>query len=160
MIIIADDREKQAYESAKYRVERGRLPIGDFSIKGLENKIAVERKTFCDLTACLGQKREKKRFEGELFRSQALDYFAIVVEASFDDLVTTGNGNRAHRVQSLLSLTVRYKTPIFFAGDRERGRWLTINLLENYWVQMMETVDLIKSAVEMPRQGRLWEAKQ
>ena len=62
----------------------GTLAIGDYSIVGLENHIAIERKALADLIGCLTTDRD--RFERELHRGRALDYFALVIEATLSDL--------------------------------------------------------------------------
>ena len=48
MIIKIDTREQTPYEF-KNPSEVGTIPIGDYSISGLENHIAIERKKINDL---------------------------------------------------------------------------------------------------------------
>ena len=152
MIITIDSREKSPYEVVRYTTETGSLAIGDYSIKGFENAVAIERKTIQDLTACLSQSREIKRFEGELSRSRALDFFAVIIEATFADFVYSNNGSpktcAKARLNALLQLAVRYRVPLYFAGNREQARWLTIALLESYWRQLTETAQAVKNASE------------
>ena len=83
MLIKIDTREQLPY-SFIIPSEVGTLPIGDYSISGLEHNISIERKTLDDLVGCLTQQRE--RFERELFRGKALDYFTLVVEGSLSDI--------------------------------------------------------------------------
>ncbi|WP_241160230.1 hypothetical protein [Desulfovibrio sp. ZJ369] len=52
----------------------GSLTVGDYSLEGLTDKVAVERKELPDLVQCLG--RERERFERELQRGMPLDAFA------------------------------------------------------------------------------------
>ena len=84
MKILIDTREQQPYEFENPS-EVGTLSCGDYSIMGLENHIAIERKELNDLIGCLTTDRE--RFERELYKARALDYFALVIETSFSDLV-------------------------------------------------------------------------
>ena len=129
--IKIDTREQQPYEFENSEV--GTLSIGDYSICGLEDHIAIERKELNDVIGCLTSDRE--RFNKELQRGKALDYFALVVEASLSDIA-----NRQYRsemqpkaaIQSLLTFSVRYRLPIFFAESREYSQRITQSLLCKY----------------------------
>ena len=79
MRLIVDSREQSpfSFKGPRYEdvtVEVGTLTVGDYSLAGLTDKVAVERKSLPDLVACLG--RERERFERELQRGAALDAFA------------------------------------------------------------------------------------
>ena len=91
MKIIVDNREQRpfSFRGAPHdgvTVEAGTLAVGDYSLAGLTDKVAVERKELADLVTCLG--RERDRFERELARGAALDAFAVAVEASWADLAS------------------------------------------------------------------------
>lgn len=132
MKIKIDTREQLPYEF-RTSSEVGTLSIGDYSVAGLEDSVAVERKTIDDLVGCLTTGRE--RFERELHRGKALDYFALVVEASLSDLANgryRSKMNPKSAIQSLLTFSVRYKLPIFFAESREYGQRVTESLLLKY----------------------------
>ena len=79
MKIIVDSREQLSYHFQTPSI-RGTLATGDYSIAGLEDLIAIERKTLDDLIGCLCNGRE--RFERELYRGKSLDYFAVIIETS------------------------------------------------------------------------------
>lgn len=85
MLIVVDSREQCPFpfthERYEAKTKQGALTVGDYSLAGLEDKVAVERKSLPDLVACLG--RERERFERELMRGAALDAFAVVVEADW-----------------------------------------------------------------------------
>ena len=64
---------------------RSALPEGDYSLMGVTDRLAIERKELDDLIACLmGSNWE--RFKHELHRPQFFDLAAVVVEGIFDDL--------------------------------------------------------------------------
>lgn len=132
MRIVVDSREQLPYQF-KSPCEVGTLQVGDYSICGLEDCVAVERKEINDLIGCLTSDRE--RFEKELHRGKALDYFALVIEASLRDLA---NGkyhsqmNPRSAVQSLLAFSIRYRLPIFFWENRAYGQRITESLLCKY----------------------------
>jgi len=131
MKIIVDTREQLPYKFKDSEV--GTIPIADYSACGLENYIAIERKELNDLIGCLTTGRE--RFEKELHKSMALDYMALVIEASLSDIVNgryRSNMNPKSAIQSLLAFSVRYRLPIFFAENREYGQRITESLLTKY----------------------------
>ena len=138
LIVVVDSREKIPYEFPLSQVRT--LPTGDYSIVGLEDHIAIERKTKADAYRSLGYARA--RFQRELERLAALDYAAIVVECSMSDFMVPPPFSQLHSnaaLGTLLSWSVRYRVPVFFAGSREQGQWLTQYLLSRYsWYAMQE----------------------
>ena len=132
MKIVIDTRERLAYKFQTQSL-RGTLATGDYSIAGLEDLIAIERKTRDDLIGCLTGGRQ--RFERELHRGRALDYFAVIIEATLSELV---NGNYRSQmtpksaIQSLMAFSVRYRLPVFFVETRSYGARVTESLLLKY----------------------------
>ncbi len=78
MKILIDSREQNpfTFQGRHYggvEIEAASLQTGDYSLAGLQDRIAIERKSLADLVACLG--RERGRFERELTRAAALEVF-------------------------------------------------------------------------------------
>ena len=138
MKVIVDSREQApfTFRHEKYAgtvAETGALDTGDYSLAGLIDRVAVERKSLPDLVACLS--RERERFERELQRAAALDAFAVVVEASWADLAAgqyRSQLNPHSACQSVLAFTVRYRTPFIFAGSRAGAEYVTWGFLRQY----------------------------
>lgn len=88
MIIIQDNREKYPWKFAFYDdivVEPGTLKTGDYSIKGFETQICVERKrTTSELSINLGSKA--KQFEAEFERMSHFRFAFIVCEFTIEDI--------------------------------------------------------------------------
>ena len=129
--ILIDTREQRPYGFKGSEV--GTIPVGDYSILGLEDYVSIERKTLGDLIACLTTGRD--RFERELFKSRSLDYFALVIEASLSDIANgeyRSEMNPKSAIQSLLAFSIRYRLPIFFAESREYAQRVTESLLLKY----------------------------
>ena len=143
MTIRIDSREQRPYKF-ELPVETGAMPCGDYSLCNLENHIAIERKTIDDLIGCLTTGRD--RFERELHKSRALEYFALVIEGTLEDL---SHGRYQSKmdpkaaIQSLVAFSVRYRLPIWFAGDRKNAERLTENLLQKYVDQTYKRFDLL-----------------
>ena len=136
MLVIIDSREQNpfSFEGRDCEVMTGALATGDYSLQGLEDKIAIERKSLDDLVGCLtGDNRA--RFERELARGRGLDFFAVVIEAGFQELTAKQyrSGMNPHSAaQSILAFQVRYGTPFFWAGSRKAAEYTTYWLLSKY----------------------------
>jgi DNA excision repair protein ERCC-4 len=128
-VILIDTREQLPYQF-KTESKQATLETGDYSLLGAEALIAIERKSIGDLIGSISTGRE--RFERELQRARALDYFALVIESTLSNIA---NGNYRSdmkpkaAIQSLMAFSVRYRMPIFFAEDRRYGARLTESLL-------------------------------
>lgn len=95
--VVIDTREQSAYDfrgmkagsaagkkkgaSIIVGAERGTLKTGDYSIKGLEDRVVVERKEKGDFFGCCGVDRE--RFEQQLSRLNEMEHGVVVVEADW-----------------------------------------------------------------------------
>lgn len=129
--IISDTREQKAYRFPG--ATRTALETGDYSIEGLENKVAVERKTRNDLLSCIGTERD--RFTRELERLSKFDLAVIMIECNFRDMLNLPNWSELHKSQvfgSILSWIPKYGVVFFFAGSRKMGERATKKILEKY----------------------------
>lgn len=130
--IVIDTREQRPYQFAGAVVKT--LKSGDYSLLGFEDYVAVERKSTVDAYGCLGRRRA--RFRRELERLGRMDYSAVVIEDSLRGFLRPPAFSRVNprmAIGLLVEWAVRYRVPVFFAGDREHGRALTRKLLRNYW---------------------------
>jgi len=132
MQILIDTREQQPYQFDTPS-QVGTLGVGDYSLVGGEHLITIERKSIDDLIGCLSKSRD--RFERELFKGRAFEYMALVVEASLADIITHNYRSEMQPkavIQSLIAFSVRYRLPVWFAGNRDYGQRLTESLLSKY----------------------------
>ncbi len=114
---IIDTREQTPWTLAPLKTERGTLTTGDYSIKGLEREIAIERKSLGDLLGCIGQSRQ--RFEQEIERLQAYPVRAVIVECSwreFESGLWKPRVTPASAMGSVLGWMAK-GIPFIFAGD-------------------------------------------
>jgi ERCC4-type nuclease len=125
VVAVVDTREQLPLDLKPLQVVMGTLATGDYSIKGLESIIAIERKSLSDLLACIG--RERERFDREVQRLLAYHTRAIVVESTWLDIERGGWSSRitpAAAVGSLLGWMAS-GVPIIMAGDHARaGRYV------------------------------------
>jgi ERCC4-type nuclease len=123
---IIDTREQLPLDLSPLRVEAGTLATGDYSIRGLEHVIAIERKSAEDMLACIG--RERERFDREIQRLLAYPVRAVVVEAGwqfFERGEWRGNVTPNAAIGSLLGW-IAAGVPILMAYTHERaGRYVS-----------------------------------
>ena len=123
---IIDSREQLPLDLSPLQTVSGTLATGDYSVQGLENIVAVERKSLPDLLTCIGTCRE--RFDREVMRLLAYPTRAIVVEATWPDLERgewQSKVTPAAAVGSVLGW-IASGVPIIMAGDHARaGRYVS-----------------------------------
>lgn len=149
-VILIDSREQTPLEFQNLSSETATLAAGDYSLKGLEHLIAVERKSLPDLLACIG--RERDRFKRELQRLRAYRFRLLLVEtdaAALEAGAWRGEIQPAHVLGSLAAWTAQFGLPVWLAGDHARaGRFL-----ERFLFQCARAVLLENGAAEIAAAG-------
>ena len=132
--IIRDTREQKGWvfdeeekKSGKCRITGTteiKLDTGDYSIKGLEHLITIERKNgFSELFGNLGNKTSRIRFEKEIDRMSSIPHCYILVETNLskDTLglgIPQGSSMPASRIyEQLLSYTLSHNINVMFVGE-------------------------------------------
>jgi DNA excision repair protein ERCC-4 len=152
--VICDTREQAPYTftTSGHQVESAGLTAGDYSIAGLADYVAIERKSLPDFVTCCGP--ERNRFKRELKRLRAYRFRGVVVEANVQEIL-----NHEYRsaispesvLGSLAGWSLRYECSFFLAGSREHGERLTLALLRNAHRQITELVEAVAPAVSKPQ---------
>ena len=151
MHIIVDSREKDPLSFEWWTdvaCSVGTLPTGDYSLPGLSDRVAIERKTLVDIVNCFSG-AEKDRFERELQRARGLDYFAVVIEGSYAEMEARKYRSKLTPSQAnkiLLDLQVRYRTSFVWAGNRRAAEFITHWLLRSYLDQAKEQYKSVLAA--------------
>ena len=146
--IVVDTREQEPWSFRNLPTESGTLDTGDYSVRGLEHRVAVERKSLDDLLACVG--RERERFKRELQRLRGYRLRCLVVEASYADLERGGWRSKiqpSHVLGSLAAWMAQYSLPIWLAGNRESAA----GFAERYLYQCARLVAQENQAVGVAR---------
>jgi ERCC4-type nuclease len=122
---------------------RAHLKTGDYSIKGLENKITVERKTLTDLFGSTGN--ERKRFEREFERMKNFEYSALVIESSLAGIFTNPSSrskmNPKVVFRTLISWSIKYGVCVWPAWNREAAERVTYLILKRYYDDYVKNLD-------------------
>ncbi len=129
VVAIIDTREQLPFDLAPLGAVSGTLASGDYSVRGMEHLVAVERKSLPDLIACCGVERE--RFERELQRLLGYPTRCVIVEASWHELNAGGWRSQLppqSAVGSVLSW-IGQGIPFLFAGDRASAQHAAAKLL-------------------------------
>lgn len=134
--IIIDTREQTPW-TFTLPTEVATLDAGDYSVKGLEHLIAVERKSLSDLLGCIGTHRG--RFKRELQRLRGYRFRMLIVETTAAALEAGEWRSKVHPnavLGSLAAWTAQYDLLIWPGGDNEAsGRFA-----ERYLVQAVQTI--------------------
>lgn len=134
--IIRDTREKDGC-GWKFRasancqgMEVYKLDTGDYSVKGYEHLIMVERKSIGDLWGTLTSGKE--RFVNEMERARTIPARYLIIEGTVGDV---DKGYKYSQVSSeyihgyLISLQVKYGIHVIFAGRQDQAQTYARRLL-------------------------------
>jgi ERCC4-type nuclease len=131
LVLLVDTREQRPLVfSDAVSVERATLAEGDYTAKGLEGRVAIERKSLADLVGSLTSGRE--RFLRELERLRPYMFRAIVVEGSMAEVVAGAYRSRATPASilgSVCALIADYSIPVIFADDAKTAAVIVEKLL-------------------------------
>lgn len=134
-IIVVDTREKEPYQfrasATCLGAESAKLDAGDYSIKGFENLITIERKaSLLELCGNLG--RNRKRFEAELERMKDIKYKYVIIEDNWASIFAYKKYTKMKTSQifgSIISLMIKYDVQFIFAQNRKTAQGITRSLL-------------------------------
>ena len=121
VVALIDTREQIALDLLPLKTEEATLVTGDYSLRGLERIVAVERKSLSDLLCCCGG--ERKRFEREIDRLLAYPVRLLVVESTWQQIE---EGRWQSKIfpgavrNSLLGWQAR-GLPVLMAGSHQRA---------------------------------------
>jgi len=120
--IIIDTREQEPYsfDPRLAATARRALPAGDYSVEGLEQRVAVERKSLNDFVSTVIHGRA--RFQNELRKLAGYRATCIVVEAGVLDVLLHRYRGDAHPnavLGSALSIILDFRIPVFFCSNRQ-----------------------------------------
>ena len=135
--VIKDTREQDGYNFSKFALCKGmmikKLDTGDYTIKGFEDKICVERKAcVAEVAQNLGQK--KYAFFNEIERMKEYDHRYIVMEFTLEELLEFPKGahiSQANKKQiritgkyilrMLMEFQLYDNVHVIFAGNKKNA---------------------------------------
>ena len=147
--LIIDTREQQPYtfDVSLCQSMRRKLDAGDYSIEGLEDRVAVERKSLDDFAGTLSNSTRRKRFFAELQRMENYSHRCVVVEGGLQDILVgnyRSDANPKSLFGSALSLMVDAGIQVAFCGDRPHACHFT----QMYLLQCHRTLSGTKPKID------------
>jgi ERCC4-type nuclease len=136
LTILIDNREKLPLRFKSLKTEFACLVTGDYTVKGMEGFVGVERKSLADLARSLYKR--PKGLAAQINRLLALPHGLLVIEASALDLDRGKWPYRNHITPEFLKHTItQWLTKglqIVYAGTHERAG----EIVEDYLKTMAE----------------------
>lgn len=125
--IVYDTREQLPYTFNDLGINSLKQCLGisgaDYSIKGFENKIRIERKSQADFYGSIGKGRE--RFEKTIKFLSTMEFAGLVIECSEEELlcpeITYSNITANSIYGTIVSFQVKYKIHVCY-GNRDQCR--------------------------------------
>jgi ERCC4-type nuclease len=134
-VAIIDTREQNPLSFRRFRgwfagIEERALPLGDYSIKGMEDSCVVERKDLADLIHSFTTNRSV--FVRRLQRMSNLRHSLLVVTAPLSEIKTeypyrAANPNRI--TQSLIAVLAGLRLPFICSETHELGEEIVASYL-------------------------------
>ena len=140
LTIIRDTREQRGYKFANIQprpmIINDGLKSGDYSLRGMETEVAVERKSMADAFQSFGKNR--KRFERELVRLSKMTYAAVVVEAGWEEVFNHPPKQTRLKPKTLFVSRIaweqRYGIHFWFCYNRAFAEKTTYRILERFYI--------------------------
>ena len=135
MVVIIDTREQQKNPLFLPRppkgltVVRDKLDVGDYSIRGFENKFMVEKKNINDLFSSIGSSKENhEQFRARVEKMSHAEFSALIVQASEERLLDWQWFTKVHPATvrgTLAKWEVEFDLHIAYCNSkRDAERWL------------------------------------
>ena len=104
-------------------ITKKKLETGDYSVKGYEQHIAIERKSMADYYGCCaGPAANRTRFAKQLERLAGIPFAILVVEGNLSKHTFGSAGGDGQNLDRLLIMTsvylAEYNVPIMFLDNR------------------------------------------
>lgn len=136
MRVVVDTREQLPLDFSRWAditVERGTLNAADYSLRGLEDRFGLERKSIPDLVASVTTGRE--RLIRELERLRGYEVKAILVEGTLEQIARHDYRSQANPesvMQTLAAWQVKYGCPTLWCGSPAGCAYMVRALARHY----------------------------
>lgn len=173
--VIVDTREQAGWSFTGFNSDSDRkfrplviyteskgLKTGDYSIKGFEDQVCVERKSPADAFSTFTVDRE--RFERELERMKSMRFSAVVIECDWERILLgpdkVGSSDEHRRVigktvyRSILAWQQRFPNVHWLPmPGRAAAEMACFDVLTRFWKERQEEL----KAAQRARQAKLFE---
>lgn len=114
------------------------LRTGDYSIDGLQDRLAIERKSVGDFRSSITADRE--RFEREMERMAEMRYAAVVIEGDLAEIMDVPGGSLfspTTAARTIQSWSIKYRVHFFPMPGRRVAEVWAFRLLQFGWKYLM-----------------------
>ena len=155
--LIIDSMEQKPYSFRPFRkwfeaIERRKLATGDYSIAGLEDRLAIERKSLQDLFSCCSPYGSREAFVRACERLGKMDFAAMVIEGSITKILRATEFSSMHPnavFGTIQALAVRWGIQPWFAPTRALAEEIAACLLHKaYQLITLEKRGLARQFVQ------------
>jgi DNA excision repair protein ERCC-4 len=133
VVILYDDREKRPWRKILYNegctMKRARLKVGDYTIKGFEDKVAIEKKNGLKELVNNISGKDRKRFKAFLTKLSLYEVKCIIIEDSLSninkclaELPSRCRINKKSILYWLSEITIMYGIPLLFIGKNKTNK--------------------------------------
>jgi ERCC4-type nuclease len=144
--VIKDTREQDGWFFSSYDkcegMEIGTLHTGDYTLKGYEDIVCVERKaSVSEIAMNLG--RKKKPFQEEIERMKDFHFSFLILEFDMNDVLKYPEGSRVPKnarskvkvtgkylLKCLMEFEIWYDTKIIFCGNKQNAFLVTNSIFK------------------------------
>uniref|UniRef100_A0A6H1Z9A2 Putative nuclease n=1 Tax=viral metagenome TaxID=1070528 RepID=A0A6H1Z9A2_9ZZZZ len=136
-ILIIDTRENDNLFKRPPKgltVVRDTLDAGDYSVRGFERSIVVERKSLPDFLGSIGHDRE--RFKKELDKLRDYERKWVFLEAAHEECLSYNQYSQMHPNavrQTIASIEIRYGVPFYFQASRHSMERYLLDLFTKFY---------------------------
>jgi len=138
--IVVDTREQKPWVFENYSTAHHKLDTGDYSIQGLENIIAIERKRN---VAEIAHNITENRFDDVIDRLSKTKYPFILLEFNLQSVMQYPVGSTIPKklwnkiritpnfiIKHLLELQIEHNINIIFCGDSDNAEKMALSILK------------------------------
>ncbi len=121
LLLVIDTREQAPYAPGGVPTLIKKLDFGDYSIKGFESQISIERKSLDDFYLSIGKNRE--RFQRMLERMQEAEFKGLLIEAYEHEVLTPElSYSHIHKnsvYSTITTLEIKYGLHVYMASRQD-----------------------------------------
>ena len=145
--ILVDDRERNPWtiNHPDFRFEKQRLKVGDYTIKGFEDRVAIEKKSgIIELITNLSGK-DRPRFKRFLEKLSKYPIKCIVIEDSLSHIDGAFRACPKTHLEPasiyywLSVITIKYQIPVLFIGSNKQQRESLLYYLFSEIMKQLQT---------------------
>lgn len=136
-VVAIDTRESAPYKFKGENIIFKKLDVGDYSVKGFENEISIERKTHGDFLGSITHRH--KQFMNRMNVMSGYRIKAVVIEASSEAVFKGWHPHAKVSPQTVVANVVKLVglgIPVQFMNSRKASEEFTLKVLKQAFLMM------------------------